>query len=181
MYAAASNPKSTGTKRSARNAGERHGATSPATQTGTSTGETMTSWNGMKPIRPPSASPAMLPATVSCGQPWRCCQIRYGAPMARAMTMPSHSGLDRNTHRGPTSANETSATTATKATWGLASKPTPTTTPAQHSDHESWRTTARTSSHPSSDVANTSNVVVVTKWPVAKEIADTATTLAAIT
>ena len=63
-YAAASSPNSTGTKRSARIAGLRQAVTRPATQTGTSSGETMTSWNGMKPARPPSAWPAMLWATV---------------------------------------------------------------------------------------------------------------------
>jgi hypothetical protein len=40
---------------------------------------------------------------------------------------------------------------------------------------------ARTNSQPSNDVDSTSNVVVVTKWSVASEIADTAATQAAIT
>ena len=64
-------------KRNGRPGPVRNTRTRPAIHTGTSTGLTSSSWNGMNPIRPPCASPpAMEPAMSSSGQPLRACHTR---------------------------------------------------------------------------------------------------------
>ena len=93
--------------------------------------------------------------------------MRYGAANATAQKAPPAAHLDRSTDRGPTTITIASITAATRPTWGLASTPTPTTTPAARIDVPLRRTTVRIASHPRPVVLSMSKVVVVTKWPTA--------------
>ena len=135
----------------------------PAIQTGTSNGLTITNWNGTKPARPPSADPAMLRATVSCGQPCTCCQITYGAARTPAAATPPAVHHDHSCRRGPTASSVRTTTTATSTTCGFASEPIPTTIPAASIAGPLLRTIARITSQTSAVVLSRSNVVVVTK------------------
>ncbi len=123
----------------------------------------------------------MLWATVSCGQPCAACQITYGEARATAMTTPAAVHHDRSGHRGPTTRSVARTTTATNPTWGLASLPIPTTTPAARTHAPLSRTIARTISHTSRVVLSRSKVVVETMCPTASANPDDAVHPAAIT
>ncbi len=123
----------------------------------------------------------MFPATVSCGQPWICCQTAYGIVSATAAATPPAPHHDTSGRRGPTTSSTSAKTVATNRTCGLASPPIPATTPAASTDAPLPRTTALTSSQPRAVVESRSNVVVVTKWPTASATPDAAVQAAAIT
>ena len=48
----------------------------------------------------------MFPATVSCGQPWSCCQTAYGSVSATAAATPTGPHHDTSGRRGPTTSSD---------------------------------------------------------------------------